>query len=102
LVESTDLPTQAHLFARAKGGSYHPIWYDPEDLVNDPPASKGAKKCPKGWQPWLTPIGDGWELVGEPVSSLSLLDHKFIRKQQSESELEQCRKGIKAKKHKNA
>ena len=43
------------------------------------PASKGAKKCPKGRQPWLTPAGDGWELVGEPVSSLSLLDHKLTR-----------------------
>ena len=27
-VESPDLPAQAHLYARAKGGSYHPIWYD--------------------------------------------------------------------------
>ena len=82
LKEATpEMPIQAHLYAKAKGGNYHPIWYDPEDLLADPPRSRAAKTCPRGWQPWLTPVGDGWELVGPTVSNLSRLDHKLIQKE---------------------
>ena len=78
---TSEMPIQAHLFARAKGGSYQPIWYDPEDLLADPPRSRAAKTCPRGWKPWLTPVGEGWEQVGQPVSHLSRLNHKLIHKE---------------------
>ena len=77
--EETD-EKSVHLLAKAKKGQYHPIWYDPEDLMSDPPKSKAVKYCPKGWKPWVVPVGQGWELIQGPTSTLKELSLQLIPK----------------------
>jgi hypothetical protein len=73
---------EVHLYAKAKGGSYEPIWYDPEDLMADPPRSKAAKSQPKGWKPWITSVDKAglWKLLlVDPENTLSKLKrHKLL------------------------
>lgn len=54
--------SEVHLYAKAKKGTFQPIWFDPEDLA-DPPRSKAAPSQPKDWKPWIQPLDDSWKLL---------------------------------------
>jgi outer membrane biosynthesis protein TonB len=71
--------SEVHLYAKAKKGNFQPIWYDPEDLLSDPPRSKACPTCPEGWSPWLQPIEEGWKILIDPETTLSKLKrHKLL------------------------
>ena len=69
---------QLHLYAKAKKGTYHPIWYDPADFDADPPTSKASLQRPKGWEPWVITIGDGWEMLQGPFQKVQQIKHNLI------------------------
>ena len=66
--------TKAHLLAKAKKGKYQPIWFNPKDQA-DPPESKIARNCPKGWSPYtISPDqDDSWVITSETTPNLGQL-----------------------------
>ena len=70
---------KVHLHKKAKGGKFHPIWFDPSD-ESDPPRSRSQPHKPKGWSPWLVvPYTDTtWKLLEPPKPNVKELDLKLL------------------------